>query len=1370
MAVVTGTSRAHATASGTTLRTVCSYCGVGCGIAVSTTADPEGTGTVLTAAVGDARHPANSGRLCTKGATHVDLMHAPGRMSTAFVRPARGEAAVPTPIGTAIAEAGSRLRAIVDEHGPDAVALYVSGQMSTEAQYLSNKLVKGYLRGLHIESNSRLCMASAGTGYKQSLGADGPPGSYEDLDRAELFLVIGSNMADCHPILFLRMADRLKRGARLIVVDPRRTATADRADLYLPIAPGTDLALLNGLLHLLVADGSIDEEFIAAHTDGWNGMPEFLDEYAPAHVAEITGLAEADIRTAARWIGEAGEWMTLWTMGLNQSTQGTWHTNAICNLHLATGAICRPGSGPFSLTGQPNAMGGREMGYMGPGLPGQRTVLSADDRAFVEEMWDLAPGAIRDEAGTGTIDLYRAMAAGSIKAAWIICTNPVASVANRRTVIEGLEAAELVIVQDVFTDTATNAYADILLPATLWVEAEGVMVGSDRTMNLVQRAADPPGDALPDWLTICRVARAMGFEEGFDFGSSEEVFEEIRRFWNPQTGWDVRGVSYDRLRKGPVQWPAPPGDAEDRHPIRYLNDGVSQSLHRTADGSTPRLAFPTPSRRARFFARPALGPQELPDDDYPWILNTGRLQHQWHTMTKTGRIAKLMKLNPDPFVEINPTDAEAQRISTGDQVEVSSRRGRVVLPAIITDRVSPGCCFAPFHWNDEHGEYLTVNAVTSDAVDAASFQPEFKFAAVSLRRVGPAAGARGMDAGREERTRPAAVRKLLGGAGLGAEPAPTLTTAEAAYVSGFLTALEAAPVGAGLVPVLPASAPLPEAARGWVDGVLAGLYSRVATTGFAAARPDELTVLWGSQTGTAEEIAASCAATLTSRGLPARIVSMTDITLADLAAVRRLLVVTSTFGDGGPPDNGADLWSALSAEGAPDLTGVDYAVFAIGDPSYDDFCGHGRVIDIRLSELGATSLLPRVDSEPDYAEPATAWIERVIASLSNGSASVDVRPEAPPATRRLFTRANPVRAELVTNVLLSGAGSAKEVRQFGFDLPHEGLSYEAGDSLGVVCANSAGTVAEWLEVTGLSGRTVVELGGEERYLEDALRTGLDITRIAPDLLAFVAERNPDPALSALLRRDAKTRLEQYLWSMQAIDLLRAFPVRAAADEWIGALQGLQPRQYSISSSPKASPHEVQLTVSVVRFETDTGIRRGGVCSTFLADDGVEAPVYLQKAAHFRPPADPSARAIMIGPGTGIAPFRGFLHDRRADGHTGRNWLFFGEQHEATDFYYRDELQAMRDDGFLTRLDLAFSRDQRQKIYVQHRMIEHGAELWRWLQEGAHLFVCGDASRMAKDVDDALTEIVQRHGAMSADAAADYRKSLVGQKRYVRDIY
>ena len=769
----------------TVTRTACSYCGVGCGIAVETKTE---NGRALIARVsGDKLHPTNFGRLCTKGATHAEMMAAvDGRLTSALMRPARGDEPVPVPVDDAVAEAGRRLRAIVDEHGPDAVALYVSGQMSIEAQYLATKLAKGFLRTVHIESNSRLCMASAGTGFKQSLGADGPPGSYTDFDCTDLFFVTGANMADCHPILYLRMADRLKSGAKLIVVDPRRTTTAERADLFLQIKPGTDLALLNGLLHLLVENNDIDLDFIAEHTEGWDTMPEFLKEYTPDRVAQVTGLAESDIRTAARMIAEAGEWMSCWTMGLNQSTHGTWNTNAICNLHLATGAICRPGSGPMSLTGQPNAMGGREMGYMGPGLPGQRSVLSAADRTFVEQQWALEPGTIRSDVGPGTIDMFGQLADGKVKACWIICTNPVATVANRRTVIAGLEAAELVITQDTYQATATNRYADIVLPAALWAESDAVMVNSERNLTLLQQSLPAVGEARPDWQLICQVAAHLGYGEHFTYESSEQIFDEIRRFSNPKTGYDLRGASYARLRQTSLQWPCPPDDENDRHPIRYLNDGVSQEYFVDEDGHAPRLVFPTPSRRAVFFARPHLDPRELPDDDYPLVLNTGRLQHQWHTMTKTGKVDKLNKLDSGPFVEVHPVDAVALDIAEGQPVELSSRRGRAVLPAIVTDRVRPGNCFVPFHWNDEHGEYLTINALTNDAVDPESLQPEFKVCAVSLRPV-KVVGT------------PSASDLIIAELNLG-NTRPTLTEDEKFYLAGFLTGVGDEPAG---VPVLP---------------------------------------------------------------------------------------------------------------------------------------------------------------------------------------------------------------------------------------------------------------------------------------------------------------------------------------------------------------------------------------------------------------------------------------------------------------------------------------------------------------------------------------------------------------------------------------
>lgn len=1274
----------------TARRAACSYCGVGCGVVVR--ADTSSAGPVTIATVeGDALHPSNHGRLCTKGATHAQLMAADGRMTTAYVRPGRGQQPVPAPLAATTAEVGRRLRHILDTHGPDAIALYVSGQMSLEAQYLANKLAKGYIRTTQIESNSRLCMASAGTGYTQSLGADGPPGSYSDIEQSDLFLVIGANMADCHPILFLRMADRLGGGARLIVVDPRRTATAERADLFLQISPGTDLALLNGLLHLLVENGDIDSEFIAQHTEGWAGMPEFLAGYAPPVVAAITGLAEDDIRTAARWIGEAREWMTLWTMGLNQSTHGTWNTNAICNLHLATGAICRPGSGPFSLTGQPNAMGGREMGYMGPGLPGQRSVKSAADRDFVERQWDLAPGSLRTDFGAGTVDMFAQMAAGNIKACWIICTNPVASVANRQNVIEGLQRAELVITQDAFLATATNEYADVLLPAALWAESDGVSVNSERTATLTNRLADAPGDAQPDWRLICDVATAMGFGDAFDYFSSEEIFEEIRAFWNPRTGYDMRGVSYARLRQGPVQWPCPPENAGDRNPIRYLNDGISQDLYVDENGTMPRLAFPTPSRRAVFHARAHRDPAELAGDGYPMILNTGRLQHHWHTLTKTGRIKSLDRLHPSPFVEIHPHDAATLGIIEGDVVEIVSRRGSAELPAIISDRTKRGSCFVPFHWNDAQGPGLTINAVTNDAVDPDSLQPEFKVSAVALR-----------------------------------------------------------PTGRTIV--------------------------STASDSQAQALGD-IAILWTSQTGNAETAAASVHKLLATAGIAATITAMDECDPADLGEVQTAVLIASSFGEGGPPDNGARFWSTLSGETKP-LNHMRYAVLGFGDRAYADFCGHARALDARLHELGATPVLGRVDGEATDRSLIASWTADLLDAIGGGTAASTeavkrLRSDGlPTAAPEVFTRNAPILAALSHNEILSAPGSGKEVRRIEFDLTGHDVDYSVGDALGIYPTNRDEDVQRWLAATGFDAEMPIVIDGGELPLATALASHYDICRVTDDLLRFVADRRGDKPAVKLLRGPDTAARELWLQGRNALDVLHEFPIRADIDEWQQVLIRLTPRQYSISSSPLVSPKSVALTVSIVRYRGPDGSARGGVGSTFLADraQALPVPIFLQRSPHFRPPGTSDTPMIMIGPGTGIAPFRGFLQERRALGHTGPNWLFFGDQHRTQHFYYREELDGFLRDGSLRRLDLAFSRDQQKRIYVQHRMMEQGAQMWRWLAEGAHLYVCGDASRMAKDVDGALLTIAQKHGRLSGEEALEFRKGLVAEKRYVRDVY
>lgn len=1397
----------------TQVATVCSYCGVGCGIVL----DVDEDGTVRRAS-GDRSHPANAGRLCTKGATSATMLAAGGRVTTALVRPERGAAPVPADVDAAVASVAHRLREVLDRDGPDAIALYVSGQMSIEAQYLANKLAKGYLRTRWIESNSRLCMASAGTGYKLSLGADGPPGSYEDLDHADVFLLVGANMADCHPVLFLRLLDRVKAGARLIVVDPRRTATADKADLFLQVRPGTDLALLNGLLHLLVEAGAVDDEFVAEHTEGWDAMPAFLADYPPDVVEQVTGVPAADLRAAAAMIAGAGDWVSCWTMGLNQSTHGTWNTNALVNLHLATGAIGRRGSGPFSLTGQPNAMGGREMGYMGPGLPGQRSVLDADDRAFCEDLWDLPPGTIRTEVGTGTVDMFRRMADGEIRAAWVVCTNPVASVGNRRTVIEGLERAELVVTQDVFADTETNAYADVVLPAALWSEADGVMVSSERTMTLARRAMSAPGQALPDWQLIARVATAMGFD-GFAYASSQEVFDELRQASNPRTGYDLRGVSYERLRREPVQWPCASHDAPARNPVRYLNDGVHQPLLTHPDGTRPRFVFPTPSGRAVFHARPHVDPAEMPDDDHPFWLTTGRVQHQWHTMTKTGKVPALNRLESGPFVEVHPQDAARLGLTERAPVEVASRRGRAVLPVVVTDRVRPGTLFAPFHWNDVFGEYLAVNAVTNDAVDPLSLQPELKACAVTLTPVvvpqdaGTDADPVGGDPGDPDAPDAApaldgaaTMRALAAALGVDDVAPPALGADERRYLAGFLAGLGR---GSGGTPVLPPSAPLTGDHALWVDGVLAGMFSR-APVGGAPAVPTRtptraLTVLWASQTGTAEEVADVVARRLAGTGRTPRVVAMDDA-LDDLPRQGDVVLVTSTFGDGDAPDNGTALWELLADPQAPSFATARFAVLALGDPTYDRFCGHGRRLDHRLAELGATRLLDRLEREPGDDAAVETWLDALVTVLDGRGTDADAAgdapaaagadaapssdasrppvrttpvaaPSVPAAPPTHATRQHPGTARLVGRRRLGEPGAGKEVREVLLDTSASPLPvpYQAGDALAVRPVTAAPLVEELLAAAGLDADAPVVLDGTTRPLHDALRTGLDLGRPTPAFLRFVADRAAGTAgadLRRLLRGENRQDLAAWTWDRGVVDVVAAHPLEAAPQEWVDALRALQPRAYSISSSPRVDPRRVRLTVSVVRWAGPGGRPRGGTCSTFLADAApdAEVAVHVQPSAHFHPPDDAAAPTVMIGPGTGVAPFVGFLAEREARGHGGDNWLLFGEQHAATDFWYRDELDAWRERGVLTRLDTAFSRDQRQKVYVQDRLREHGAALWSWLERGAHVYVCGDASRMAPDVDAALREVVARHGGLAADDAAAYVKRLAAERRYARDVY
>ncbi|SHE67942.1 FAD binding domain-containing protein [Acidocella aminolytica 101 = DSM 11237] len=1280
------------------VKSVCPFCGVGCGIVLQV---EDGRVTKVS---GDKSHPANKGRLCTKGQTcHVPLTQ--GRLASAYLRPVREDEQRPVPLSMAIAQTARQLQEVIEAHGPDAVGFYISGQMSLEAQYLANKLAKGFIRTRHVEANSRLCMASAASGYKLSLGADAPPGSYDDLDHADTFLVIGANMADCHPILFLRLMDRVKQGAKLIVVDPRRSATADKADLFLQPRPGSDIALINGILRLLHEAGKTDPAFIAAHTEGWGAMLPLLEDYTLLRVAEMTGLAEADIRQAAAWIGRSRRFVSLWTMGLNQSVRGTWNTNALCNLHLATGAICRTGAGPFSLTGQPNAMGGREMGYMGPGLPGQRSAKNAEDRAFTETIWNLPLGTLRNAPATGAVDMFDEMAQGRIKACWIICTNPVASMPARSRTIAGLKAAELVIVQDAYLDTETAPYADILLPGALWAEADGVMVNSERNMTLASQAVPPPGEAMADWQLLAEVAKAMGYS-GFAYDNAAEIFDEIRRFSNPRTGYDISGASHARLAQTPLQWPIGP-EAASRNPVRYMESGAP--------------LFPAASGRAQFYPRPCMPPAEMPDEAFPFTLNTGRVQHQWHTLTKTGKVPALNRLNTGPFVEIHAQDAAALGLLEGDSLELRSRRGRAVLPALVSGRVQPGCLFAPFHWNDVFGDDLAINQITNAAVDEISLQPEYKICAVALARVEAIKPAMLVPEA------PAPMSALLGTK----IALPELAVEERLYLHGFLQGYSLNPTG---IPKLPANAPLAPERLLYLNGLLAGLLSRAPEPGAAA-----VTILYASQTGTAEGYAREAA-----QRLNAEVRALNDVTPSALSGT--VFVFASTFGDGEAPDNGDRFWQALAAETAPRLEALRFGVLAFGDSAYAQFCGFGARLETRLAALGAQPLLPRWNCEPGEDDKVQTWLARAQEALGQQEAAL--APTATPA----ISRANPFLARLAGNRRLNASGSEKETRHLVFDLAESGLSYQPGDALGVWPENDPALLEEMAKLMGLAPEALAKR---------------DISRLTPPLLAFCAER--DPALAVQLPAQDDPTRQAWLWGRQLRDVLVEFTVCATPEEWLGVLKPLTPRLYSISSSQSVHPGEVHLTVNIVRHEF-AGRPSGGLCSRFLADRATGAGLFIQPSGHFHLPADDATSIIMIGPGTGIAPFRGFLQERRARNAKGRNWLVFGEQREASDFYYREELEALARDGFLHHLTTAFSRDQVQKIYVQDRLREEGAQLWTWLQDGAHLYICGDAACMAKDVHESLCGILGLHGCMDRSAANAYLDKMITDKRYLRDLY
>jgi sulfite reductase (NADPH) flavoprotein alpha-component len=586
------------------------------------------------------------------------------------------------------------------------------------------------------------------------------------------------------------------------------------------------------------------------------------------------------------------------------------------------------------------------------------------------------------------------------------------------------------------------------------------------------------------------------------------------------------------------------------------------------------------------------------------------------------------------------------------------------------------------------------------------------------------------------------------------------------------------------IPFIPENAPFTAEQRHWLNGYLAGFFSHAggASAVFASA-PDAamepakpLLLLYGSQTGTAEGIAKKTAKAAESRGFAPKLLCMEKFEGTDLANQERVLVITSTYGDGDPPDNAQAFWSWLASDTAPRFEQTAFSVLALGDTNYPMFCEFGKKCDTRLEELGAKRVTARVDCDVDYEEAAKGWTEAVLEALgaagSQAAPTADTTPPAPVVSEP-HSRKNPFCARLKTNLKLTREGSEKDVRHFEIALAGSGMSYEVGDALGVMPANCPDHVSELLATLGCDGEEAVPApDGGEVSLRLALLHHYDITKPSTDLLRSIAEQHADSDVAPLLDSARREDLKKYLWGREVIDLMTGLPKRFSAAELVSALKKLQPRLYSISSSLKAHPEEVHLTVGSVRYHTH-GRDRRGVCSTFLADRcsaETAVPVWVQPSHGFKLPADGTRDIIMVGPGTGIAPFRAFLEERRVTGASGRNWLFFGDQRRTCDYLYEETLEAWCADGHLARLDLAFSRDQADKIYVQHRMIEAATDLWSWLEAGAHFYVCGDASRMAKDVDAALHRACEIAGGLTTDAAKEYVAALKTAKRYQRDVY
>ena len=708
-------------------KTLCPYCGVGCGLEVLPPDQPnkpthrDAAGTPLWQTRGDRAHPSSQGMVCVKGATVAESLDR-DRLKYPMWRESLAAPFERVSWDVALDAIVERIQTVGETLGPDGLCVYGSGQFQTEDYYVAQKLVKGCLGTNNFDANSRLCMSSAVAGYIHSFGSDGPPCCYADLEATDCAFLIGTNTAECHPIVFNRLRKYHKRHdhVKLIVVDPRRTDTAKAADLHLAIRPGTDITLLNGIGHLLLRWGALDPEFIDGCTQGFAAYTEVLRHYEPERVAERCGITLADLETAARTWARSKAVLSLWSMGLNQSSEGTAKVRTLINLHLMTGHVGRPGAGPFSLTGQPNAMGGREAGGLSHILPGYRLVKTADHRHQVEQFWGLPAGQISPTPGLAVGDMMLALEQHRVGLLWIAATNPAVSLPDLNRTKAALAQSPFTIYQDAYYPTETAEFAHLLLPAAQWGEKTGTMTNSERVVTLCPAFRSPPGEARADWEIFAEVGRRLGFAHQFTFATSAEVHREFAQLTQGQP-CDMTGLSHDRLAAlGPIQWPCPdpetPATAATRHDKRLYTQGIFN----TADG------------RARFAALHEKGLAEPPNDQYPFVLTTGRLYGHWHTQTRTGRIEKIQKMHPQPFLEINPRDAQQLQVQGGEWVEVRSPRGHVRLPLLVTQNIRRGTLFVPMHWGSLWADDAECNALTHPVVCPISGQPELKACAVQV--------------------------------------------------------------------------------------------------------------------------------------------------------------------------------------------------------------------------------------------------------------------------------------------------------------------------------------------------------------------------------------------------------------------------------------------------------------------------------------------------------------------------------------------------------------------------------------------------------------------------------------------------------------